>query len=93
MKPDIRKVLLTVFGAVVDVALVAVWAVLVFAPEPVLSRVELRLAFPILFALAMVYSWLKKTWQPEQHTPKAVKIAAVVMIAVLLIRLMWITFA
>lgn len=93
MKQDVRKLLLTVFGAVVDVALVAVWVVLVFAPEPVLNRVELRLAFPILFALAMVYSWLKKTWQPEQHTPKAVKIAVVVMIAVLLIRLIWITFA
>ena len=47
MKQDTRKLLLTVFGAVVDVALVAVWVVLVFAPEPVLSRVELRLAFPI----------------------------------------------
>lgn len=93
MGRDARKFLLTVCGVFVTAALTGMWAVLVFAPEPVLDRVELRLAFSFLFALAMVYSWIRKTWQPEYRTPQAVKIAAAAMIAVLLLRLVWIFFA
>lgn len=93
MGRDIRKILMAACGVFLTAALIVMWAVLVFAPEPVLDRVELRLAFSILFVLAMVYSWIRKTWQPEYRTPRAVKMAAAFMIAVLLLRLVWIPFA
>ena len=37
-----REVLLTALGALVAFCLTVLWAILVFAPEPVLGRVELR---------------------------------------------------
>lgn len=93
MKTEKRKIFLTVYGWTVKLCLAVLWAILVFAPEPVLARTELRIAASIVFALAMLYSWMKKTLWPDGRTSKTGKEIAAVMIAVLLLRLLWITFA
>lgn len=88
-----REVLLTALGALVAFCLTVLWAILVFAPEPVLGRVELRLAVCLCVVPEILYSWLRKKYLPERQISKAVKVAAAVMIAVVLLRLVWITFA
>lgn len=90
MKQDHRKTLMNILGGLVAFALAVLWAVLVFAPPLVLERVELRLAVCLCFALEILYSWLRKKYLPEGRTPAAVKALAVGMIAVLLLRLLWI---
>lgn len=92
MKSDKRKILLTALGGLAALCLAVLWAILVFAPQPVLERVELRLAICLAFALEILYSWLRKKYLPERRIPRAVKVAAVGMIAVLLLRMLWISF-